>query len=114
MNTHLKQIFEKNGITIPEKYDTDHKVLYPETYNKIKEIFKQTKKRISSIQKDLMWSKLYMGKPDYNGHSARIHYCNPNCISYPVCIGTNKIGFCNPDCPNFKVCKKKAKNNHRK
>ena len=108
MNTHLKQIFEKNGITIPEKYDTDHKVLYPETYYKIKEIFKQTKKEYPVFKKTSCGVSYICGKPDYNGHSARIHYCNPNCISYPVCIGTNKIGFCNPDCPNFKVCKKES------
>ena len=109
MNTHLKQIFEKNGITIPEKYDTDHKVLYPETYNKIKEIFKQTKKEYPVFKKTSCGVSYICGKPDYNGHSARIHYCNPNCISYPVCIGTNKIGFAIQTVQILKYAKKKAK-----
>ena len=29
-------------------------------------------------------------------------------VSYPICIGTNKIGFCNSDCPNFELCKKES------
>ena len=104
----INSIIEKSNIDIPEKYDPDHKVLYPETYNRIKQIFKDIKKDYAIFKKTSCGISYICGKPDYNGHSARIHYCNPECVSYPICIGTNKIGFCNSDCPNFELCKKES------
>ena len=109
MNTHLKQVFEKSGINVPEKYDPDHKVLYPETYSRIRNIFKNVKKEYPIFKKTSCGVSYICGKPDYNGHSARIHYCKSDCVSYPICIETSKIGFCNSDCPNFELCKNDSK-----
>ncbi len=108
MNTHLKSIFEEDNISIPEKYDPDHKVLYPETYEKIKEVFKKIKQEYPIFKKTSCGVSYICKMADYNGHSARIYYCNPTCVSYPICIGSNKIGFCNKDCPNYQVCKKES------
>lgn len=108
LNTHLKQVLENANIEIPEKYDPDHKVLLPETYNRIKNILK--KKNYPVFKKTSCGIIYLLNRPDYNGHSARIYYCNPSCVSYPICIGSSKIGFCDKECPNFNVCREESNN----
>ena len=108
LNTHLKQVLENANIEIPEKYDPDHKVLLPETYNRIKNILK--KKNYPVFKKTSCGISYLLNRPDYNGHSARIYYCNPSCVSYPICIGSSKIGFCDKECPNFNVCREESNN----
>lgn len=108
LNTHLKNIMEESNICIPEKYDPDHKVLLPETYNRIKKVFKADNKDYPIFKKTSCGISYLLKKADYNGHSARIYYCNPQCVSYPICIGSNKIGFCDKECPNFDICKQES------
>lgn len=108
LNTHLKNVLEDANIEIPAKYDPDHKVLLPETYKKIKDIFENTNKEYPIFKKTSCGVSYLFKRPDYNGHSARIYYCNPTCISYPICIGSNKIGFCDESCPNYLECKKES------
>ena len=110
LNTFLHKELEKLKITIPEKYDPDHKVLLPETYKRIKDTFKDVDKNYYTFKKTSCGVSYIVGRPDYNGHSARIHYCNPSCVSYPICIGNNKIGFCTEECPNYLKCKEESEN----
>lgn len=105
INSYLRTKLMDLKIELPEKYDPDHKVLLPETYQRILNIFKQTKENYPVFKKTSCGVSYILGMPDYNGHSARIYYCNPSCVSYPICIGTNKIGFCNSSCPNYERCK---------
>ncbi len=108
INSYLKNVLTDFKIQIPEKYDPDHKVLLPETYQNIKSIFKKIDDAYPVFKKTSCGVSYMLGRPDYNGHSARIHYCSPKCISYPICIGNNKIGFCDSDCPNYEICKKES------
>lgn len=108
INTYLLEQFKKLNVELPEKYDPDHKILLPDTYNKILEIFKTENSKYPVFKKTSCGVSYVLNKPDYNGHSARIHYCNPSCVSYPICMGTNKIGFCNSNCPNYELCKKES------
>lgn len=110
LNTHLKAVLENANIGIPDKYDPDHKVLLPETYKRIKDIFKKENKDYPMFKKTSCGISYLLKRPDYNGHSARIYYCNPTCVSYPICIGNSKIGFCDKDCPNFSICKQESNN----
>lgn len=105
LNTYLSKVLKKLDISIPKEYDPDHKVLLPETYKRINDVFERVDKDYPTFKKTSCGVSYALGRPDYNGHSARIYYCNPTCKSYPVCIGTNKIGFCKPNCPNFAICK---------
>ena len=108
INTYLLEQFKELEIKLPEKYDPDHKVLLPDTYNKILEIFKYIDNKYPVFKKTSCGVSYVLNRPDYNGHSARIYYCNPSCVSYPICMGTNKIGFCNSNCPNYELCKKES------
>lgn len=105
LNSYLSNVLKKLNIEIPKNYDPDHKVLLPDTLEKIKSIFKQVKSEYPTFKKTSCGISFALSRPDYNGHSARIYYCNPSCISYPICIGNNKIGFCGKDCPNYSLCK---------
>lgn len=110
INTHLNQMLKNElKINLPQNYDPDHKMLLPDTYKRIKDIFIKKKNKYPVFKKTSCGISYILGQPDYNGHSARIYYCNPRCISYPICIGTNKIGFCDKDCPNYKICEKESK-----
>lgn len=82
--------------------------MLPKTYQKIKRIFNEEKQGYPIFKKTSCGISYILGRADYNGHSARIYYCNPSCISYPICMGTNKIGFCDKDCPNYKKCKEES------
>lgn len=108
INTHLSKVLKELEIELPEKYDPDHKVLLPNTYAKIKEVFKKEKNNYPIFKKTSCGISYLLKQADYNGHSARIYYCNPSCVSYPICIGTNKIGFCDIDCPNYQICKEES------
>lgn len=109
INTYLNKKLDDMGIKIIDKYDPDHKVLLPKTYEKILDIFKKENKDYPVFKKTSCGISYILDRPDYNGHSARIHYCNPECISYQMCIGNSKIGFCNSSCPNYKKCEKESK-----
>lgn len=108
LNTHLHNILKNLNIYIPKKYDPDHKVLLPETFERIIQIFKEIDKDYPTFKKTSCGISYVLNRPDYNGHSARIYYCNPSCVSYPICIGTNKIGFCTSECPNYSLCKEES------
>lgn len=105
LNTHLSKIFKEADIFIPKEYDPDHKVLLPDTFKRINDTFEKVAPNYPVFKKTSCGVSYMLGRPDYNGHSARIYYCNPTCKSYPICIGTSKIGFCKPNCPNFEICK---------
>lgn len=105
LNTYLCKILDELKIYVPKEYDPDHKVLLPETFNLINNVFDAVDKSYPTFKKTSCGVSYVLNRPDYNGHSARIYYCNPNCTSYPICIGTNKIGFCKPNCPNYARCK---------
>ena len=109
LNSYLSKVLDSLDIDIPKKYDSDHKVLLPETYEKIKKIFKETKKEYPTFKKTSCGVSYAFNMADYNGHSARIYYCNPNCSNYKTCIGESKIGFCTTDCPNYNRCKEESK-----
>ncbi|MGN1012719.1 MAG: hypothetical protein ACI4ON_02680 [Clostridia bacterium] len=109
LNTHLSKVFDDLNIYVPKEYDPDHKVLLPETFNRINNIFEKVNPNYPTFKKTSCGVSYILGRPDYNGHSARIYYCNPSCKSYSICIGTNKIGFCKPNCPNFAICKAESK-----
>ncbi len=108
INTFLGNALKKLDIEIPNNYDPDHKVLLPSTYKRIKDVFKKIKKDYPIFKKTSCGISYILRQADYNGHSARIYYCNPSCVSYPICIGANKIGFCDDDCPNYNTCKKES------
>lgn len=108
LNTFLSKVLEKCDINVPENYDPDHKVLLPETLERIKGTFKEIAPQYPTFKKTSCGISYILKRPDYNGHSARIYYCSPKCVSYPICIGTNKIGFCDSECPNYEICKKES------
>lgn len=108
LNTYLCNVLDKLGIYIPKEYDPDHKVLLPETFNRINDVFERVDSNYPTFKKTSCGISYILKRPDYNGHSARIYYCNPTCKSYNICIGTSKIGFCKPNCPNFKRCKEES------
>ena len=108
INSHLKKVLTELNIKIADKYDPDHKVLLPETYNKILNVFKSLDKNYPVFKKTSCGISYILKRPDYNGHSARIYYCKPTCVSYPICIGNSKIGFCSTECPNYNICKKES------
>ena len=108
LNTYLCNVLDNLNISVPKKYDPDHKVLLPQTYQRIKDTFKEINKDYPTFKKTSCGVSYVLGRPDYNGHSARIYYCSPKCISYPICIGSNKIGFCDKDCPNYTRCKEES------
>ncbi len=86
LNTFLTKVLDDLNIYVPPKYDPDHKVLFPETLNKIKEIFKSIDSQYPTFKKTSCGISYALSRPDYNGHSARIYYCSPKCASYPTCI----------------------------
>lgn len=108
INTFLSKQLKELNIEIPDNYDPDHKVLLADTYQRIKDVLRSVKEDYPIFKKTSCGISYILGKPDYNGHSARIYYCNPSCVSYPICIGSNKIGFCDKDCPNYEICKKES------
>ena len=108
LNTYLCKVLDNLNISVPKKYDPDHKVLLPQTYQRIKDTFKEINKDYPTFKKTSCGVSYVLERPDYNGHSARIYYCSPKCISYPICIGSNKIGFCDKDCPNYVRCKEES------
>ena len=108
LNTYLCNVLDKLGIYIPKEYDPDHKVLLPETFNRVNDVFERVDSNYPTFKKTSCGISYILKRPDYNGHSARIYYCNPTCKSYNICIGTSKIGFCKPNCPNFKRCKEES------
>ena len=108
INTYLDEKLSKLGVKIPPKYDPDHKVLLPETYQKILKTFEKINPQYPVFKKTSCGISYILNRADYNGHSARIYYCSPKCISYPICIGSSKIGFCNEKCPNYLNCKKES------
>jgi len=108
LNTYLSKVLEDLNIYVPKEYDPDHKVLLPETFKRINDTFEKVDPNYPTFKKTSCGVSYILGRPDYNGHSARIFYCSPTCKSYPICIGTNKIGFCKPNCPNYEMCKKES------
>lgn len=109
LNSYLSKVLENLNIDIPKEYDPDHKVLLPQTLEKIKSIFNKVDNKYPTFKKTSCGISYILGRPDYNGHSARIYYCSPKCKSYLTCIGNNKIGFCTSECPNYMICKKESK-----
>ena len=108
LNSYLTKVLETLNINIPAQYDPDHKVLLPETLDRIRRIFKKVDIKYPTFKKTSCGISYALKRPDYNGHSARIYYCSPKCKSYTTCIGNNKIGFCTEDCPNFEICKRES------
>lgn len=105
LNSYLSNVLKNLNIEIPKNYDPDHKILMPDTLERIKSIYKRIKPGYPTFKKTSCGISFVLNRPDYNGHSARIYYCKPSCPSYPICIGNNKIGFCGKDCPNYNLCK---------
>ena len=109
VNTNMRKIFKEIGITFPEILDYSHKYLEPDTFERIKKAFRKIDSDYPIFKKTSCGVAYAAGVTDYNGHSARIYYCNPSCISYPICIGKGRIGFCSPDCKNYFRCQEESK-----
>ena len=108
INTHLKNVFTELGIPIPFKFDTEHKVLLNDTYNRVIQSFKEVAPDYPTFKKTSCGLGYVTGMADYNGHSGRIDYCSPSCPSYNICFSSGSIGFCSPDCKNYVNCKKSS------
>lgn len=108
INSHLKKIFTELNIEIPFKFDTEHKVILNETYNRVINTFKQLKPDYPCFKKTSCGLGFINNMADYNGHSGRIDYCSPSCPSYNICFSSGSIGFCTEACPNYKNCKESS------
>ena len=105
INSHIKSIFDELKIAVPFEFDTEHKVILTESYNKILETFKEVSPNYPCFKKTSCGIGYVTGRPDYNGHSARLGYCKETCPSYHICFNSGTIGFCKSDCPNYEICK---------
>lgn len=66
LNTFLSKVLNDLNIYVPPKYDPDHKVLFPETLNKIKEVFKSIKPQYPTFKKTSCGISYALSRPDYN------------------------------------------------
>lgn len=110
INSHLKKVFDNLQIEIPFKFDTEHKVITNETYNKILDTFKKHNPDYPIFKKTSCGLAFICKMADYNGHSGRINYCSPECASYHICFAKGSIGFCSEDCKNYELCKSSSEN----
>ena len=108
INSHLKNVFKELNIDIPFKFDTEHKVILNDTYNRVLDTFKEIDPNYPCFKKTSCGVGYINQMADYNGHSGRIDYCSPQCPSYNICFAGGSIGFCNESCPNFARCKESS------
>lgn len=108
INTHLKKVFNDLNIEIPFKFDTEHKVILNDTYNRVVETFKKENPQYPYFKKTSCGIGYFSQMADYNGHSGRIDYCSPQCPSYNICFSSGSIGFCSENCPNYFRCKESS------
>lgn len=66
LNTYLCKVLSSLNIYVPESYDPDHKVLLPETLERIKKVFKEEKEDYPTFKKTSCGVSYALGRPDYN------------------------------------------------
>ena len=108
INSHLRSVFESMNLPVPMKYDTEHKVLLNETYNRVIDTFKRVDSNYPCFKKTSCGLGYLTKMADYNGHSGRIDYCSKDCPSYNICFSSGTIGFCSDSCPNYFRCKESS------
>jgi len=85
INSHLKEVFDKNAIPINIDIDKEHKVILKPTYQRILKILQSKKNNYLSFSKTSCAICNFERIKDYNGYSYKKGFCIRNCSNYSTC-----------------------------
>lgn len=105
INSHIKDMFEKENIPMLISPDAEHKVISNDTFDKIYNQCKQINSDYSIFKKTSCCISYFENDIDYNGYALSKKICSQKCPNYNICSkaiypSTSKI---NNVLHNFKI-----------